>query len=155
MYNHVTITEKDIHKTAFCNTDGSLHECIRTGFGLAVIPATFTRIVKRALGNLHPDVVSWIDDTLISSHTWKEHITTLADICTKLSNARRLVNNGKCRFAASSQEFREVIVDATGMKSAPSSLEAIGNMPESTTVEELRSFLGLTGCLGTSCRGIP
>lgn len=35
--------------------------------GLTILPAAFTRILERALGNLHPGMVSWLDDTLVSS----------------------------------------------------------------------------------------
>lgn len=77
-------------------------EFIRAGSGLGVSPAAFTLIVKRALGKPHPHVVYWLDDVLISSLTWKEHITTIAAVFMKLSNTRLSVNYGKCRFAASS-----------------------------------------------------
>lgn len=96
------------------------------------------------MGSPHPDIVSWIDCILISSYVWRDHSTTLADVLTKLCNVCLSVNSVKSRFAASSQEFSGMIMDATGMKHAPSTLEAIANMSGPAIVEELRSSLGLT-----------
>lgn len=59
----------DRHKMAVRGSQGSLFELTISGFGLTAIPAAFARIVKRALGIPHPDVVSWLDDRLISGHT--------------------------------------------------------------------------------------
>lgn len=47
-----------------------------------------TSNVKRSLGNPHPEVIVCLDHILTSSYTWKKHIITLADVCTKLSGAR-------------------------------------------------------------------
>ena len=40
-----------------------------------------------------------------------------------------------------------MIMDRTGLHPAPSKLEAIAKMPRPTTVETLRTFLGMTGYL--------
>lgn len=152
-YTQVTITEADRHKTTFRDAHGRSYKYIRVGFGLTALPAAFSRIGKRVPGNPHPDIVSWPDDILISNYTWQEHISTLAEVLTKLSNTLLLVNYGKCRLAASSQDFLGMIFDATGMKHADSKVEAIANMPEPAKAKKLRSLLGRTGYLRKLCRG--
>ena len=117
------------------------------GFGLTVLPAAFTRVVKTALEPPEDDVVSWLDDILVSSRTWEAHINLLRTVFQKLVNARLSVNFAKCNFAAPSQEYLGMVVDSTGIRPAPSKLEAVINMPCPTNVEELRAFLGLTGYL--------
>lgn len=104
---------------------------------IVVLPTSFTRIAKRALGKPRRDVVSWLDDIRISTYTWREDLATVADVLTKLSNSRLSVNYGKCRFDASSQGVLGMIADPTGIKPSPSELEVIVNMPESITVEGL------------------
>ncbi|CAB1096027.1 unnamed protein product [Ectocarpus sp. CCAP 1310/34] len=59
----------------------------------------------------------------------------------------RRVYFAKCIFGAASQESLGMIIDSTGLYPAPSKLVAIGRMPRPHTVEELRTFLGLTGYL--------
>lgn len=86
-------------------------------------------------------------DILIASDTWEEHLATLTIVLTRLQAASLSVNFAKCIFGAASQEFLGMIIDSTGLRPAPSKLEAIANMPRSQTVEDLRTFLGLTGYL--------
>ena len=141
------IAEKDKHKTAFRDADGRLWEFNRAGFSLTVLPTEFTRVVKTALEQPEDDVVSWLDDILVSSRTWEAHINLLRTVFQKLVNARLSVHFAKCNFAAPSQEYLGMVVDSTGIRPAPSKLEAVINMPCPTNVEELRAFLGLTGYL--------
>lgn len=101
-HTHVTIAEKDQHRTAYRDANGSLYEFIREGLGLAILPAAFTRIVKRALRNPHPDIINWLNAIFISSSTCKKYMTTLAEVLTKMSNARLSDNYGTCRFTAPS-----------------------------------------------------
>ena len=145
-FHQMEIAEKDRYKTAFRDADGMLWEFTRAGFGLTVLPAAFTRRVKSALGHL-PGVFSWLDDILIASDTWEEHLATLTLVLTRLLAAGLSVNFAKCIFGAASQEFLGMIVDRTGLYPAPSKLVAIARMPRPHTVEELRTFLGLTGYL--------
>ena len=145
-YHQIEIAEKDRHKTAFRDADGLLYEFNRAGFGLAILPAAFTRRVKTALGGID-GVFSWLDDILIASETWEEHLTTLTLVLNRLLAAGLSVNFAKCIFGAASQEFLGMIIDCTGMRPAPSKLDAIARMPCPRTVEDLRTFLGLTGYL--------
>ncbi|CAB1104547.1 unnamed protein product [Ectocarpus sp. CCAP 1310/34] len=109
------------------------------------------RMNKSALGHLL-GVFSWLDDILIASGTWKEHLATLTLVLNRLLAAGLSVTFAKCIFGAASQEFLGMIIDSTGLYTAPSRLDAIARMPRPHTVEELRTFLGLTGYL---CQFVP
>ena len=146
-FHQITIAEKDRPKTAFRDADGQLHEFNRAGLGLTVLPAAFTRIVKKALALPLPGLDSWLDDILLASYSWEQHLAALREAFTRLLNAKLSVNFAKCRFAASSQEFLGMVIDCTGIRPAPSKLEAVSKMPRPRTVGELRAFLGLTGYL--------
>ena len=145
-FHQLPISPKDREKTAFRDCDGNLFMFLRAGFGLTVLPAAFSRRVKSALGNLE-GVFSWLDDILIASSTWEEHLATLTLVLTRLRAAGLSVNFAKCIFGAASQEFLGMIIDSTGLHPAPSKLEAIAKMPRPSNVETLRSFLGLTSYL--------
>ena len=145
-FHQLSINPRDRPKTAFRDADGMLYEFTRAGFGLTVLPAAFSRRVKSALGNLD-GVFSWLDDILIASATWEEHLATLVLVLNRLLAAGLSVNFAKCIFGAASQEFLGMIIDSTGLHPAPSKLEAIANMPRPTTVETLRTFLGMCGYL--------
>lgn len=151
-FHQLSISEKDRYKTAFRDAEGMLYEFTRAGFGLTVLPSAFTRTVKTALGYLK-DVHSWLDDILIASETWEEHLATLSVVLKRLQDAGLSVNFAKCIFGAASMEFLGMVIDSSGIYPAPSKLEAIARMPRPQTVEELRTFLGMTGYLRQFVRG--
>ena len=93
------------------------------------------------------DVASWLDDILIASFTWGEHLTSMIKVLSRLLAAGLSVNFAKCIFGAARQEFLGMIIDSTGIRPAPSKLEAIEKMSPPSNVEELRAFLGMTGYL--------
>ena len=68
-FHQLPIAEKGKHKTSFRDADGQSWEFNRAGFGLTVLPAAFTRIVKTALAPPEESVVSWFDDILITNTT--------------------------------------------------------------------------------------
>ena len=146
-FHQIPIAGKDKPKAAFRDADGQLHEFNRAGFGLTVLPAAFTRVVKGALAPPLPGVESWLDDILIASYDWDEHLATLREVFTRLLRARLSVNFAKCIFGVPSQEFLGMIIDCTGIRPVPSKLAAVSAMPRPQNVGELRAFLGLTGYL--------
>lgn len=148
-FHQMSIAEKDRFKTAFRDADGLLWEFTRAGLGLTVLPAAFTRRVKNALGYLL-GVFSWLDDILIASDTWEGRSATLTTVLHRLLAAGLSVDFAKCIFGASFQEFLGMVIDRTGIRPAPSKMDAIVNMPRPSTVEGLRTFLGMTGYLRQS-----
>ena len=146
-FHQLPIAEKGKHKTDFRDADGQLWEFNRAGFGLTVLPAAFTRIVKTAPAPPEESVVSWLDDILITNTTWEEHLDTIHNVFIKLRTAGLSVNFVKCKFAASAQVFLGMMVDINGIRPAPSKMEPVAKMPRPTNIEELRAFLGLTGYL--------
>ena len=146
-YHQVEIAEKDKYKSAFRDPDGQLYEFNRAGYGLTVLPSAFTSIVQNTLRLPDDDVASWLDDILIASVTWDEHLTSIIKVLSRLLAAGLSVNFAKCIFGAARQEFLGMIIDSTGIRPALSKLEAIEKMPPPSNVEELRAFLGMTGYL--------
>ena len=131
-FHQLPITEKDKHKTAFRDADGQLSEFNRAGFGLTVLPAAFTRIVKTALAPPEESVVSWLDDILITNTTWEEHLDTIHNVLRTLRTVGLSVNFVKCNFAASAQVFLGMMVDIKGIRAAPSRMEAVAKMTRRT-----------------------
>ena len=136
IYYQVEIAEQDKYKTAFCYLDGQLYELNRAGYGIAVLPSAFTRIVQNALRLPDDDVASWLNDILIASLTWDEHLTSTVKVLSPLLAACLSVNFAKYIFGAAIQEFLGMIIDSTSIRPAPSKLEAIEKMPLPSNVEE-------------------
>lgn len=66
-------------------------------FGMCNAPATFQRLFNNVLQGM-PCCNAYLDDLIIHSCTWEEHITTLTQVFTRLSQASLTLNLAKCEF---------------------------------------------------------
>ena len=82
-----------------------------------------------------------------SQVTWDEHLNSIVKELSRLPAAGLSVNFTKYIFAAASKGFFGMIIDSTGIRPSPSKLEAIEEMPPPSNIEDLRTFLGMTGYL--------
>ena len=70
----------DRHKTAFRTQDG-LFVFLVMPFGLASAPATFQRLMNIIFdGTLWRDVLVYLDDIVIYTDTWREHLAALDEV---------------------------------------------------------------------------
>lgn len=99
-FHQVSIIQKNRHESAFRDAQGWLFEFSRAVCGLAILCTTFTGVVKRTIETTYSDVVSWLDDILISSYTWVETLMTLSAVLTELSNTNLSVDSVKCLFGS-------------------------------------------------------
>jgi len=86
-------------KTAFTCHMG-LYQYRRMPFGLTNAPATFQRLMNQLFGgNSWSFVYVYLDDLLIVSKTFKEHLEHIDRVLTQLNEAGLRLKPSKCRFA--------------------------------------------------------
>ena len=145
-YWQVPITEQDKAKIAFCMSSGQLFEFNQVPFGLCNAPATFSRLMDRVLAGLHWETcLFYLDDIIVFSSTWEEHLAWLREVFERLRNAKLKLGAAKCTFAAKEVSYLGHRVTEEGLLPDPSLLAAIRDIPPPTTATEVRSFLGLAG----------
>ena len=145
-YWQVPIAAQDKEKTAFRTSSGQLFEFNQVPFGLCNAPATFSRLMDRVLAGLHWETcLFYLDDIIVFSSTWEEHLARLREVFERLRHAKLKLGATKCTFAAKEVSYLGHRVTEEGLLPDPSLLAAIRDIPPPTTATEVRSFLGLAG----------
>lgn len=129
--------------TAFA-TPAGLKQYRVVPFGLSTSPAVFNRTIRGVLGDIE-GVEIFVDDILVHSPTWEEHINTLRLVLTKLSEKGFTIKPSKCEMGQSSVDFLGHVV-GNGRKSCQEDkVEKVKNALPPETKKQVRAFLGLCG----------
>ncbi|KMQ85099.1 reverse ribonuclease integrase, partial [Lasius niger] len=130
--------------TAFTIPGRGLFQFTVMPFGLHSAPATFQRLLDTILGPaLEPHVFVYLDDIIILSRTFDEHLELLAEVFRRLRDARLRFNPEKCRFCIGQLKYLGHVIDRDGIRTDPEKVSAVNNWPEPTTVKQVRQFLGM------------
>ena len=144
-YHQVPLAEEDKEKTAFATPRGGLYQYVTMPFGLCNAPATFQRLMERALTGLQWYIaVLYLDDVIVFSKTFESHIDHLDKVFSRLTEAGLKLKAKKCVFLQHETSFLGHIVSKEGIKPDPTKIAAVKKIQRPQTVIELRSFLGLT-----------
>lgn len=97
-YWQVGLDAESAAKSAFITHQG-LHEFVRMPFGMCNAPATFQRLMEIVLaGLLWDSCFVYIDDLLVCSPTFQEHLEHLCQVFTRLRKAGLRLKAKKCSF---------------------------------------------------------
>ena len=145
-YWQVEMEEEDKSKTAFSVGSLGFFECNRMAFGLTNAPATFQRLMERCMGELNlKECLIFLDDILIFSVTFEEHIKRLNAVFSRLHEHGLKLKASKCEFFKSSVKYLGHVVSENGVETDPDKLKALSDWPVPNNVKKLRSFLGFAG----------
>lgn len=145
-YWQVEIKEEDKYKTAFTVGPLGFYECNRMAFGLTNAPGSFQRLMERCMGPLNlKECLIYLDDIIIFSKTFEEHIKRLEDCFERLKQHGLKLKGSKCEFLQREVQYLGHIVSESGVKTDPDKIESLRKWPVPTTIQELRSFLGFAG----------
>ena len=83
-YHQISVAPEDREKTVFC-TRTSLYQFNVLPFGIASAPAIFQRIISKVLHGIEGKYsMAYIDDILIYSETFEDHLKHLEDVFVRL-----------------------------------------------------------------------
>ena len=115
-YWQVEMNEEDIEKTAFITQFG-LFQFNVMPFGLKNAPALFQRMMNHILQEYLDDLVAvYLDDIIIYSKIFEEHIKHITKVLEKLREANLIIKLRKCKFFEVEISFLEHIVRRYGLK---------------------------------------
>ena len=145
-YWQVEIAEADRCKSAFSvAADGGSHwEWTVMPFGLCNAPSTFQRLLDLVLAGVKwKHALVYIDDIIIYSKTFDQHLLDIKDIMTRLEAAGLRAKLSKCNFAAKQVSYLGHSVTELGIGLDPRHIEKIKKFPRPANTEQLHMFVGL------------
>jgi hypothetical protein len=144
-YHQIRVRPEDEQKTAFKTHHGHFQFRVMP-FGLTNAPATFQCVMNSVFAPyLRKFVIVFLDDILVYSSSWSEHLQHLQLILQTLRDSQFYAKKSKCNFGLNNIQYLGHIISDAGVSTDPEKTAAMENWPIPTTASELRGFLGLTG----------
>lgn len=139
----VPLRQKDKYKTAFVTQTGHYNwKCLP--FGLKTSSAIFQRIFRNILkrNGLDDFCVNYIDDILIFSKSFDEHLEHLRKLLYAIDKEGFRLNLSKCNFAKSKVKYLGHTIENNAIKPIYDNVLPIKEFPRPTTLKQVRQFLG-------------
>ena len=143
-YWQVPIAEESKPKTAFITPFG-LYQFHVMPFGLQGAPATFQRLMNRVLLGFEDFSAAYLDDIIIFSETWNDHLHHLRQVLESLKSAGLTVKMRKCQLGMDECSYLEHVVGNGMVRPEAGKLSAIQNFPTPHSKKDVKVFLGLSG----------
>ena len=142
-YWQTLIDERDRYKTCFVTRKGTYRFKVLS-FGLANAPALFQRLMDLVLVGLTWEVcLVYLDDVIIMSETFDEHLCRLKTVFDRLHAANLKLKASKCKLFQREVVFLGHLVTADGVAPDPAKIRAVQNWPRPRNLTETRAFVGL------------
>jgi hypothetical protein len=146
-YHQIRIAANDIHKTAF-RTKYGLFEWVVMPFGLSNAPATFQGMMNHIFGDMIDRfVIVYLDDVLIYSTTYEEHVDHLRQVLQRLKENKLHCRVTKCRFLEKELDYLGFLLKQGKVSVLPERVKAIEDFETPKSWTELRSFCGLANTI--------
>ena len=142
-FQQIVIQEDDRAKTAFWGAS-NLYQWRTMPFGLKNAPAKFQRVMDQVLAGL-TFTRCYIDDILIFSRDFDEHLRHIEAVLRRLEEAGLRCHPGKCRFGTLTVPYLGHEITPNGLGVQQAKVDAIQRVPAPTDISRLRAFMGLAG----------
>lgn len=143
-YWQVPLSSRSKELTAF-RTPWGLHHFKTMPFGLHGAPPTFQRLMDQVLHGLSDFTSAYLDDVVIFSGTWEEHLKHLKVVLRRIQEAGLTINPGKCALAKKETEYLGYVLGNGVIRPQVGKVQAIKSWSLPKTKKQVRSFLGLVG----------
>src|SRR6218665_2283688 len=142
-YWQIPLTPRGSQCTGFVTHSGSY--CFkRLAFGLRNAPSSFQRLMQAVFRDeLNQYVLCYLDDILVFSRSFEDHLKHLQSVFDRLRDARLRLHPKKCQLALRRVKFLGHILSDKGISVDQAKVSKIQTFPRPETVHQLRQFLGL------------
>jgi len=117
-----------------------------TPFGLFQLKVTtFRSLMDCLINGMDSFAAAYLDDIVIYSSTWEEHLAHIRAVFEGLREAGLTVKPRKCQFGMSQCVYLGHIVGSGVVCPEQAKIQAVSSFPVPKTKKEVRTFLGLMG----------
>ena len=148
-YYQIGMTEAAKEKSAFITPFG-LFQYKVLPFGMCNAPATFQRIINYVIQDLE-GVYAYLDDILIISNSWADHLNKLKRLFDRLARAGLTINLAKSVFGQGQVEYLGHLVGGGWTRPKQANIEAMVSFPTPTDRKSLLRYLGMVGYYRRFC----
>ena len=142
-YWQVPLTSRARKVSAFVTPSGSF-ECLVMPFGMRNAASTFQRLMCLILSNIEGCVV-YLDDLVIYSDTWEQHLIILNKVLKALSNANLVLNLRKCEFCKAQITYLGHQIGLGKVCPKESKVKTIIDFPVPQNKKQAMRFIGMVG----------
>ena len=142
-YWQIPLTERAKDISTFVTPQGTYRFEVMP-YGLKNAPATFQRLMNQLVADIDNCAV-YIDDLIVFSDTWEDHLVHLEKVLVRLSEASLVLNLKKCEFVKAHVQYLGYIVGQGKVCPPLSKVEAIAKVPRPENRRGLQRFLGMIG----------
>ena len=125
-FYQIPLDEKSKEITTFTVTGRGFFRMTRMRFGLTNTPATLQRLIDKVISQeLEPHAFVYLNDVIILSETFEEHLKSLKEVLDQLAAAGLSINPEKCLFFRSEIRNLGFLINNEVIKVDSSKLAAI------------------------------
>ncbi len=143
-FHQIRMDEGSQELTSFCCPAGR-YMFVRMPFGLENAPAIFQSILENVLRPISDVCSNYIDDVIVFSRSWEEHLKDLVRGIECLGKAGLLVKRKKCEFGHKFMSYLGHLVGCGKVAVPEARVKAMAEYGRPVTKKQLSSFLGSVG----------
>ena len=115
-------------------------------FGLTSAPSRFQELMDKVLqGVKNQYAIAYLDDVIVYTKTFDEHLQHLEDIFTRLKAAGLKLKESKCEFLKPRLQYLGHIISTQGIEPDPLKVRVISELKPPRCVRDIRAFNGMVG----------
>src|SRR3954451_21386865 len=96
-------------------------------------------------GMLDKYVMIYIDDVIIYSRSWREHLTHIRNVLQRFRDYQLCAKLGKCRFGMTTIKFLGHVISEKGIQPDPDKTMVIDKIQDIKNPKKAKSFLAMVG----------
>ena len=146
----VPLTDRAKEVSAFATPNG-LYQYKVMPFEMKNSPAKFQRLVNNVICGLD-GCDAYIDDVIIYSDSWSDHLQRIRKFFDRLSKAKLTVNLAKTEFCHATVTFLGHLVGQGQVKPLKATVNTISEFPVPKCKRQLMRFLGMAGYYRKFCK---